>query len=521
MLPHDGRYPHWAVGEVIARPCVATESLQMHQLQAVRRRAYHRGDGPAQRTRSRPPSSWSSTPRPTGSAGDACELTEVGAVLVGGGELHDRWSSLVRTSAPLRRGIQRFTGITQEMVDGAPSLESVLRPLARCCAGRVMVAHNAPFDRRVLRQAFERVGSRMAQSAGDLHRFAGPDDAAAAARAGADGARRRTRDRGQPAHRALADAETCARVLCALFPRLCAQRLDGRRRARRCCAPPAPPARRHRPPRGAPGAAAAGCRARLRAAAARPGRVPVSRRRRAGALRRQVSLDPQPRAGAFRALVAARRVDGARRGRRLPDHALRARRAGAREPADQGAGAARQQAPDPQRRPARLHPLPARHPVSDPRGRPRSGAPATRSRSARCEAGGSRSSWSSSSTRCSACATAGAGCRGANTRPPTGRWGAACRRASATWTPTSTAAGSTTCCACSSAPATAAAGRCSSTSSARCVPPRPSSASSALRPCAAGAGGWARPRAARRRARGDPCPAAPVARCPPERGDRL
>ena len=27
-----------------------------------------------------------------GLAGDACELTEVGAVLVGGGELHDRWS---------------------------------------------------------------------------------------------------------------------------------------------------------------------------------------------------------------------------------------------------------------------------------------------------------------------------------------------------------------------------------------------------------------------------------------------
>ena len=65
-----------------------------------------------------------------GLSGDSCEVTEIGAVLVGGGELHDRWSSLVRTSAPLRRGIQRFTGITQAMVDGAPSLESVLPPLA-------------------------------------------------------------------------------------------------------------------------------------------------------------------------------------------------------------------------------------------------------------------------------------------------------------------------------------------------------------------------------------------------------
>src|SRR6185437_15728824 len=90
--------------------------------------------------------------------GDGCELTEVGAVLVGGGELHDRWDSLVRTVSPLRRGIQRFTGITQAMVDGAPYPDAVLPQLERRLRGRVMVAHNAPFDRRVLRQAFARAG---------------------------------------------------------------------------------------------------------------------------------------------------------------------------------------------------------------------------------------------------------------------------------------------------------------------------------------------------------------------------
>ena len=66
------------------------------------------------------PSSSPSIPRPTGMAGDLCELTEVGAVLVGGGELHDTFDSLVRTERPLSRGIQRFTGITQAMVDSAP-----------------------------------------------------------------------------------------------------------------------------------------------------------------------------------------------------------------------------------------------------------------------------------------------------------------------------------------------------------------------------------------------------------------
>jgi len=93
-----------------------------------------------------------------GQAGDSCEMTEVGAVLVGGGELHERWSSLCRTSMPIKRGIQRLTGISQAMVDSAPSLEDVLPSLRRRLENRIMVAHNAPFDRRVLRQAFARIG---------------------------------------------------------------------------------------------------------------------------------------------------------------------------------------------------------------------------------------------------------------------------------------------------------------------------------------------------------------------------
>jgi DNA polymerase-3 subunit epsilon len=157
-----------------------------------------------------------------GLAGEECELTEVGAVLVGGGELHERFSSLVRTTAPLRRGIQRFTGITQQMVDDAPSLEAVLPTIDRWLSGRVMVAHNAPFDRRVLRQGFARVGrdwpdppvlctAALARTVLPLQRERRLEALADAL--GVEVA---------ATHRALPDAETCARVLCALFPRLCA-----------------------------------------------------------------------------------------------------------------------------------------------------------------------------------------------------------------------------------------------------------------------------------------------------------
>ncbi len=157
-----------------------------------------------------------------GLAGDACEMTEVGAVLVGGGELHDRWSSLVRCSRPLGRGIQRFTGITQEMLADAPALETVLPPLEELLRGRILVAHNAPFDRRVLRQAFDLIGlewpnppvlctAALARKLLPLQNKRG-----LGVLAGALGVEVET------AHRALADAETCARVLCAMFPRLCA-----------------------------------------------------------------------------------------------------------------------------------------------------------------------------------------------------------------------------------------------------------------------------------------------------------
>jgi DNA polymerase-3 subunit epsilon len=158
-----------------------------------------------------------------GLAGERCELTEVGAVLVGGGELHDTYSALVEVRRPLGRAVQRLTGITQSMVDreGLPPAQ-VLAELDARLRGRVLVAHNAAFDRRVLRQAYERAGME----------WPGPPVICtiAMARRLAPLAERR----GLPAlagslgidvtdhHRALPDAQTCARIFCALFGRLCA-----------------------------------------------------------------------------------------------------------------------------------------------------------------------------------------------------------------------------------------------------------------------------------------------------------
>ena len=157
-----------------------------------------------------------------GRGGELCELTEVGAVLVGGGELHETWESLVRTVRPLSRGIERFTGITQAMVETAPQAVDALPELARLLEGRAMVAHSASFDRRVLRQAFERA---------EVSWPAPPTICTLAlARRFAPLVRQRRLAllaealgvEVEATHRALPDALTCARILCALFPKLCA-----------------------------------------------------------------------------------------------------------------------------------------------------------------------------------------------------------------------------------------------------------------------------------------------------------
>jgi len=156
-----------------------------------------------------------------GRPGEGCELTEVGTVLVGGGELHERWESLVRVEQPLSRGIERLTGITQAMVDEAPPAEPVLREVAERLEGRVLVAHNASFDRRVLAQAFKRFGLDWADPPVLC--------TVALARRFAPLARQRKLALLADAlgievdetHRALPDAVTCARIFCALFGRLC------------------------------------------------------------------------------------------------------------------------------------------------------------------------------------------------------------------------------------------------------------------------------------------------------------
>ena len=80
-------------------------------------------------------------------------ITEVGAVKVRGGEVLGEFQTLVNPRAHIPPLIAVLTGITNQMVAGAPGLREVLPAFLAFAEGTVLVAHNAPFDVGFLRRA--------------------------------------------------------------------------------------------------------------------------------------------------------------------------------------------------------------------------------------------------------------------------------------------------------------------------------------------------------------------------------
>ena len=90
----------------------------------------------------------------TGVSSDSCAITEIGAVKVRGGEILGEYSTLVNPLEHIDPRVQALTGISDEMVAHAPTIEAVLPSFAEFAAGATWVAHNAPFDVGFLRAAY-------------------------------------------------------------------------------------------------------------------------------------------------------------------------------------------------------------------------------------------------------------------------------------------------------------------------------------------------------------------------------
>lgn len=72
------------------------------------------------------------------------------------------WSTLVDPGVPIPPMIQQLTGITDRMVDGAPSFDAIADQVDARLSGAILVAHNARFDCGFLQQAYARLDRAFA-----------------------------------------------------------------------------------------------------------------------------------------------------------------------------------------------------------------------------------------------------------------------------------------------------------------------------------------------------------------------
>ncbi len=97
----------------------------------------------------------------TGGNAATCGITEVGAVKVRGGEQLGTFQTLVDPGCAIPPTITMITGITDQLVMRAPTMETVLPSLLEFIGGAVIVAHNLRFDMGFLDMALRRYGGPM------------------------------------------------------------------------------------------------------------------------------------------------------------------------------------------------------------------------------------------------------------------------------------------------------------------------------------------------------------------------
>ncbi|MCW2777857.1 MAG: polymerase epsilon subunit [Frankiales bacterium] len=158
----------------------------------------------------------------TGATPNSCAITEIGAVKVRGGEVLGEFQTLVNPPTSIPPFIAVLTGITDQMVAGAPRLDQALPAFFEFSRGAVLVAHNAPFDLGFLKAGCRQLdldwpAPQSLDTARLARRVLTRDEAP---NCKLSTLARLFRAEVTPCHRALADAQATVDVLHGLLARL-------------------------------------------------------------------------------------------------------------------------------------------------------------------------------------------------------------------------------------------------------------------------------------------------------------
>lgn len=82
----------------------------------------------------------------TGLSALSNRIIEIGAVLVKKGEVIKQFETFVDPETEIPQNITELTGISNDMVQGAPKEDEAVRAFIKFTGGRTLIAHNAPFD---------------------------------------------------------------------------------------------------------------------------------------------------------------------------------------------------------------------------------------------------------------------------------------------------------------------------------------------------------------------------------------
>ena len=94
-------------------------------------------------------------------------IIEIGAVILKDGKEIGRFQTFVDPERQLERKIVELTGITDEMLQGAPKIQEILPKFLEFVGDRVLVAHNSDFDTGFIRAECQRQGLPYRYTAAD------------------------------------------------------------------------------------------------------------------------------------------------------------------------------------------------------------------------------------------------------------------------------------------------------------------------------------------------------------------